>query len=75
MGVFKTLLEPVSVSLNTLKMKMSVLNTCNERIFWPAAEPVHGATRYQCRKLQRSVAELFPDGGKAQDDVEIVSNP
>lgn len=49
-------------------------NTCNQCIFGPAAEPVHGATRDQRRKLQRSVPELLPNRGKAQNDVEIMSN-
>ena len=35
----------------------------NQRIFRPAAEPVHCTSTYQARELQWTVSEFFPNLG------------
>lgn len=47
-----------------VELRQEVVGNGNQRILWPALEPVHGTARNQSRELQWSCTEFFSNLGK-----------
>ena len=52
---------------DNIKVLEEVVRHSNQGVFRPPTEPVHRTARYQTRKLQRSVSELFSNLQKKQN--------
>ena len=44
-----------------IKFGQEIISYCDQRILWPAGEPVHGTAADQSRELQGTVTEFFPN--------------
>jgi hypothetical protein len=63
------------VSIQFLEFFDEGLSHRNEGLFGPGQEPIDRALVEQGREFSEPISELLADGGEAEADVEVISDP